>query len=109
MIEIKVKDWNIEELTGYKPLTSYYFDFSIAEAYGIEAMEETLDNAIKFWKDDYKVLTELVMVLNWKMFEHNKGSEQMLDFYYKNYIMLSNYCENNFTKKQLQYYYKTTD
>ena len=26
-----IKDWKIEELTGYKPISTFYTDFSIAD------------------------------------------------------------------------------
>ena len=31
-----IKTWNIEELTGYKPFTTFYEDFSIADAFGTD-------------------------------------------------------------------------
>ena len=61
---MKVYNWNIEELTGYKPVTTFYQDFSIAEKYGIDGIKDTYQRAFEEWKDDYKFLTELVMVLN---------------------------------------------
>ena len=29
-----IKVWNIEAMTGYKPRTTFYEDFSIADAFG---------------------------------------------------------------------------
>lgn len=34
MNRFRVKTWNIEEMTGYKPMTTFYEDFSIADAFG---------------------------------------------------------------------------
>ena len=31
---MKIENWRIEELTGYKPITSFYTDFSIADRFG---------------------------------------------------------------------------
>lgn len=61
-----MKDWNIEEMTGYKPITTFYTDFSIAEPFGKDAIIDTYRRSFKHWKDNYKYLTELVMALNWK-------------------------------------------
>ena len=36
---MKIKDWNIKELTGYEPITSFYRDFSIADNFGIKAIK----------------------------------------------------------------------
>ena len=39
--KLSFKDWNIERMTGYKPMTTCYMDFSIAEAFGESAVLET--------------------------------------------------------------------
>ena len=41
-------DWNIEEMCGYKPKTTYYTDFGIAEWFGKKSVRETFDNALKY-------------------------------------------------------------
>ena len=41
MEKINYEDWNIEELTGYKPLTTCYIDISIAERFGKSAVFNT--------------------------------------------------------------------
>ena len=66
---MKIKDWNIEALTGYKPITTYYRDFSIADKFGKKAILETYKKAVQYAKLNYKYLTELVMALNWKSWE----------------------------------------
>lgn len=38
---MKIKTWNIEAMTGYKPITTFYEDFSIADAFGIAAVRAT--------------------------------------------------------------------
>lgn len=38
---MKVENWRIEELTGYVPITTFYTDFSIADKFGIGAIEDT--------------------------------------------------------------------
>ena len=67
---MKIKNWNIEAITGYKPITTFYTDFSIADNFGANAILDTFKRAFRSWKDNYKYLTELVMVLNWKIHEH---------------------------------------
>ena len=59
--------WNIEEETGYKPFTTFWQDFSIADTYGLQAIQDTFNRAFDEWKEDYKYLTELVLVLNHKI------------------------------------------
>lgn len=40
-IQIKVPKWNIESETGYKPRTTFWQDFSIADAFGGDAVTDT--------------------------------------------------------------------
>lgn len=51
----------------YEFKTTFWDDFSVAEKFGGKAVEETFDRAFAEWKTDYIYLTELVLVLNWKM------------------------------------------
>lgn len=103
-----IKDWNIEEMTGYKPLTTFYTDFSIADKYGVEAIKETYDMAFKEWKNDYKYLTELNMVMSWKSFEHENNMEYC-KLYSELFYKLRDYCFAHLKGEELNYYIKTTD
>lgn len=38
---VLLKNWNVEEATGYKPMTTFYMDFSIADTFGKKAIENT--------------------------------------------------------------------
>ena len=63
MTTLTIKDWNIEEMTGYKPMTSSYRDLSIADKFGISAIKDTIKNLLKNFKatgNGYKYITELV-------------------------------------------------
>ena len=60
------------EQIGYKPLTTLWEDFSIAERFiGVEEhpVEDTYKRALDFAKMDYRYLTELVLVLNHKIWQ----------------------------------------
>lgn len=50
--------WNefIEERTGYKPMTTFWDDFSIAEMFGLDAVIGTFNMAFKEWHNN--VFTE---------------------------------------------------
>lgn len=67
---ISIKSFDSESFCGYTQITTFFEDFSIADAFGISAVKDTYNRAFKEWKHDYKYLTELVMVLNWKCWEH---------------------------------------
>lgn len=104
-----MKNWNIEELTGYKPITTFYTDFSIADKFGADAIKDTYNRAFKEWKTEIKYITELVMVLNWKSFEHYKTNLEYSKLYSELYEELDSWCCDNLNEEQLDYYFTTTD
>ena len=105
-----LNNWNIEEQTGYKPITSFYLDFSIAEKFGIAGIEDTykrgLQDAVNM---GYKALTEFVMVLNWKIWEHYQTNESLAKVYNSLWIEADEYAMEHLKGEELSYYYKTTD
>lgn len=106
---MEIRDWRIEELTGYKPLTTFYKDFSIAEKFGTQAIIDTFDRAFVEWHKDYKYLTELVMVLNWKIWEHYEDNEELAKLYNGFWEQADEYACENLKGEELDYFYRTTD
>ena len=105
-----VKTWNIEAITGYKPITTFYEDFSIADRFGARAVKDTYYTAFKNWKTNYKYLTELVMALNWKIYEHyNCGNEKLANLYDELFTKAHYWAIENLTGDELAYYIQTTD
>lgn len=102
-------DWNIEEQTGYKPITTFYTDFSIADKFGIEAIKDTYNRAFKEWKNDYKYLTELVMVLNWKIWEWYKKNDEIAHVYNDLWETTEDYAYENLEGEELSYFTSTID
>ena len=105
----KVKTWNIEAMTGYTPITTFYEDFSIADKFGANAILDTYKRSFRYYKDNYKYLTELVMVLNWKIWEHHEANERYAQLYNRLWEETSLWAEENLKDKQLSYYYSTID
>ena len=52
---------------GNEIKTMFWEDFSIAERFVLSAIQDTFNRAFKEWKEDYEFLTELVLVLNYKI------------------------------------------
>lgn len=109
MKTFKIKDWNIEEMCGYKPKTTFYIDFSIADIFGESAIKETYNLCFSQWKDNYEYLTELVMVLNWKSFEHYESNEKYGKLYSNLWEMCDRYACENLKGEELDYFFITTD
>lgn len=106
---MKIKNWNIEELTGYKPLTTLYMDFSIADKFGKNAILSTFINAKKEYEGRYKYQTELAMVLNWKLWEHDWNKSELALVYNKLFTSYNDYLLDNLKGEELSYYIRTTD
>lgn len=55
-----------------RPDSTFYADFSVADVFGLKAIEDTYRRAFEGWKSDHRMLTELVAVLNHKIWEWNE-------------------------------------
>ena len=110
--ELVIKDWNIESVRGYKPITTCYTDFSIADNFGEKAIKDTYKMAIDNWKNDIKYLTEIAMALNWKSWEHADGNKEYCSLYNDLFYEVQEMVlgdNSNYSKEDIAYYLKTTD
>ena len=105
--------WRIEELTGYKPKTTFWDDFTIADAFGLAEIRDTFERSFRDWKHNVEYITELVMVLNHKAWHWDGYNEEFMILYsrlYRQYNDLAyDYLEKYGTKEDLQYYFSTLD
>ena len=100
----------LQEATGYEPFTTFYTDFCIADAFGKNAIQDTYNRAFAEWKDDYKYLTELVMILNRKIWYHYQHWDRSLaNLYDKLWNELHVYACEHLKWDELSYYIRTTD
>ena len=102
---------NLEAMTSYRPKTTFFSDFSIAEFCGREnAVRETYSRVLNSWIRDIEYMTELCMVLNHKIWEwHNRNDNVMTHCYNDLWNHCSQFIEEHFTGDDLQYYYEVTD
>jgi hypothetical protein len=108
-VNLAVKDWNIEEMTGYKPKTTFYQDFSIADRFGAGAVRDTYERAFGEWKNNVEYVTELTMALNWKIFEHYGHNDELAELYDELWKKTDKWCVENLKGEDLSYFYRTTD
>lgn len=94
---------------GYKLMTTFWNDFIIAEQFGVNAIKETYKRAFTEWKDNYKYLTELVMVLNWRSWICWKHNDEYMELYSDLYYEADEYACTNLKGEELNYYFITTD
>lgn len=95
---------------GYEQITTFFSDFSIADSFGVAAIKDTYRRAFAEWKDNYIYLTELVMVLNWKMWQHyEKNNFLFSNIYQELWTEANDYAYSTLKGEELEYYYRTTD
>lgn len=59
----------LERQFDYKFESSFWEEFSIAEDYGPEGIRKHYDTVFEQYRDNLNFLTELVLVLNWKIYQ----------------------------------------
>ena len=104
-----IRMWNIESMTGYKPRTTFYEDFSIADAFGGSAIRDTYCRAFNAWQSNIEYMTELVMVLNWKIAEHYRRNNILAEMYDELWSKADEWVLDHFDGDDLQYFLRTTD
>lgn len=100
----------IEAETGYRLMTTFFEDFSIADKYGMAAIKDTYQRIFKEWKHQYKYVTELTLILNWKIWEHESAkNHDVAKLYNDLWIKTDNWAMNNLKGDELTYFYKIND
>lgn len=95
------------DMSGYQPKTTFWMDFSIAEAFGTKAIVDTYQRAFNEWKSNVVFLTELVMMLNWKIWQHENDDFGVV--YNDLWGEADSYCMENLKGDDLSYFLNTTD
>lgn len=109
-ITIKYKMFDSEKAFGYKQITTFYMDFGLAEPFGERALKDTYVRCLDYAKTDYKYLTELVLVLNWKIWEHYEaGNKQLANFYDELWVKADNYASKTLKGDELDYFLDKID
>lgn len=67
----------------YPYKTTFFQDFSIADAFGLSAVEDTYKRAFEEWKSNVVYITELVIVLNHKIWQHYEKNRPLAELYNK--------------------------
>lgn len=93
----------------YKFETTFWSDFTIADMFGISAIQDTFDRAFAEWKSDYKYLTELVLVLNWKIWDWYGKDDDYAELYNDLWQTADNYALDNLKDNELTYFLEMID
>lgn len=107
-LKIVIPKWNIAEIIGYDPMTTFWQDFSIADKFGNEAIADTYRRAKAEWKDNYKYWTELCLVLNHKIWQWNERDNQKAMLYDRLWREADGMTAE-WPNEQQEYYFQITD
>lgn len=102
------KQWCLDNI-GYETQTTFFEDFSIAEHFGTNAIKDTYNRAFNEWKSNIKYLTELVMVLNHKIWFNYEKNEPLAKIYDTLWKQADQWCCENLKGEDAEYYYRTLD
>lgn len=96
---------------NYTEITTCWQDFSIADRFGEKAIRDTYNRLFNQWKENHtKEITELTLVLNWKIWQHyEQGNEALTQVYNELWEKMDLWCQENLKDDDLDYYYHTTD
>lgn len=97
-------------ILDYETKTTFWDDFAIAEKFGEKAIRDTYKSACKGWRDNTEYITELTMVLNWRLWRaYEEGDELIAKVYDELWRDSHNWCLKNLKGDDLSYYIRTTD
>lgn len=94
---------------GYEMKTTFWQDFSIADVFGEDAIQDTYDRSFESFKTDVVYITELSLVLNWKIWYHYEKDSPLQNIYDTLWRKHHDWCLDNLKGDDLTYYIKTTD
>ena len=127
---ITEKNWeaNLADMSGYERKYTFYSDFSIAEFCEVycndhDAVKDTYERVIESWGKDIKAMTEVVMVLNhkiWSFYDEVDSSylgcseewgQHFAALYNELYEKCVEHVYNTFGSDTdaMSYYYQVTD
>ena len=93
----------------YEFKTTFWQDFTIADKFGINAIKDTYNRAFNEWKNNYIYLTELVLVLNWKIWDWYEKDTNIARTYNDLWEKAENYGYDNLKGDELSYFIRTLD
>ena len=94
---------------GYELQTTFWIDFTVADLFGLSAIQDTFNRAFEEWKDNYKYLTELILVLNHKIWQYHEKIPEFAKLYNTLWEQTDQYAMENLKDEELSYFFDVTD
>ena len=91
--------------------TTFWTDFTIADRFGLAAVEDTYRRAFAEWQSDVRYFAELALTLNHKIWEHWAADENspFAELYNRLWNEANDWAWNHYTDEEQTFYYHVTD
>ena len=109
LMEILEQKQSLERQFDFHFETTFWEEFSIADNYGSEGVIEHYNLVFNQWKDNLRFLTELVLVLNWKIYQWYQGDDNLGMTYDELWKMTDGYALETLKGDDLHYYLSILD
>jgi hypothetical protein len=100
---------NFLNAVGKERKTTFFSDLSIAEWYGIDSVKDTYKRVVASWKDDVVYMSEFVIALNQKIWQHYETDRKLAKVYNDLWIECDDFCREHFEDDDLSYYFEYID
>ncbi len=107
--EVLLQKQALEKQFNYNFRTSFWMEFSIAENYGVEGIFEHYNLVFDQWKNNLEYLTELVLVLNWKIYQWYQVNDSLGHTYDALWRKTDSYAMETLKGDDLHYYLSVLD
>lgn len=97
------------EMSGYEEKTTFWNDFTVADQFGPDAVKDTYKRAFSEWNGNTVYLTELTMVLNWKIWDHYQRNETLARVYNDLWEQTDAWACEHLSGEDRSYFFRTTD
>lgn len=97
------------EYQDKRPSTTFFADFSVADCYGLNAIRDTYRRAFGGWKSNVEMFTELVAVLNHKIWEWYETNDEYGRLYDRLWKEADAYALSHFKKDDLRHFIMVLD
>lgn len=97
------------ESVGKERKTTFFADLSIAECYGIKAVNDTYKNVMRSWGDDLEYMCEWVICLNQKIWQHYDKNRNLAKVYDDLWRKADKHCKKTFKGEELIEYLNYID
>ncbi len=109
LMEILEQKQSLERQFDFHFETTFWEEFSIADNYGSEGVREHYNLVFNQWKDNLRFLTELVLVLNWKIYQWYQVDDNLGMTYDQLWKETDGYALETLKGDDLHYYLSTLD